>query len=190
MRAEPGPPLEPMRSGSSSSPGGNGNANPAPQRPMWGDRLALAGHILAVIRPDDEGLRLIDVRTGSRSPLHDLNRRGRHLSSVMANPASERLLTIDYPDPARGPRPTPGSMPIGPPPKDETEVILWDLNRIEEPGVTLDKIKVEPLRRSFPPLAAFSPDGKTVAIASNKESSSVASSLGPPRWPSARIAAW
>ena len=165
-RAELGPQPETVRSGSSSSPGGNGNANPAPQRRFWGDRLALAGHILAVIRPDDQGLRLFDVRTGS--PLHDLNRPGRRVSSVMANPVSERLLTIEnVPDPAREPRPTPRSMPVGPPPKDEIEVILWDLNRIEEPVATLDRIKLEPLRR---PLAAFSPDGKTVAIASNKGS--------------------
>ncbi len=149
-KAEPGPQLEPVRSGSSPNPGGNGNANPAPQRRMWGDRLALAGHILAVIRPDDEGLRLFDVRTGS--PLHDLNRPGRRVLSVMANPAGERLLTIENV-------------------RDSThEVILWDLNRIEEPVATLDRIKIEPLRRSFPPLAAFSPDGKTVAIASNKGS--------------------
>ena len=151
-RAELGPQPETVRSGSSSSPGGNGNTNPAPQRRFWGDRdrLALAGHILAVIRPDEEGLRLFDVRTGS--PLHDLNRPGRQVLSVMANPASERLLTIENV-------------------RDSThEVILWDLNRIEEPVATLDRIKIEPLRRSFPTLAAFSPDGKTVAIASNKGS--------------------
>jgi YD repeat-containing protein len=151
-RAELGPQPETVRSGSSSSPGGNGNANPPPQRRFWGDRdrLALAGHILAVIRPDEEGLRLFDVRTGS--PLHDLNRPGRQVLSVLANPASERLLTVENV-------------------RDSThEVILWDLNRIEEPVATLDRIKIEPLRRSFPPLAAFSPDGKTVAIASNKGS--------------------
>ena len=167
-RAEPGPQPETVRSGSSSSPGGNGNANPAPQRRFWGDRdrLALAGHILAVIRPDEEGLRLFDVRTGS--PLHDLNRPGRQVLSVMANPASERLLTIEnVPDPTRRPRPTPRSMPGTPPPEGEIEVILWDLNRIEEPVATLDRMKLEPQRRF---VAAFSPDGKTVAIAPNKGS--------------------
>ena len=51
--------------------------------------------------------------------------------------------------------------------RDEGEVLLWDLNRIEEQPITLDRIKLEPQRRSF---AAFSPDGKTVAIASNKGS--------------------
>ena len=70
----------------------------------------------------------------------------------MANPASERLLTVESV-------------------RDSThEVILWDLNRMEEPVATLDRIKIEPLRRSIPTLAAFSPDGKTVAIASNKGS--------------------
>src|SRR5208283_5393421 len=165
-RAEPGPQLEPVRFGSSPNRGGNGNATPAPQRRLWGDRLALAGHILAVIRPDEEGLRLFDVRTGS--PLHDLNRPGRQVLSVMANPASERLLTIEnVPDPTRRPRPTPRSIPGTPPPEGEIEVILWDLNRIEEPVATLDRMKLEPQRRFA---AAFSPDGKTVAIAPNKGS--------------------
>src|SRR5208337_2790779 len=90
----------------------------------------------------------------------------RQVLSVMANPASERLLTIEnVPDPTRRPRPTPRSMPGTPPP--EIEVILWDLNRIEEPVATLDRMKLEPQRRF---VAAFSPDGKTVAIAPNKGS--------------------
>ena len=68
-------------------------AAPAPGRQprFCRDRLALAGHILAVVRPDNDGIRLFDVRTGSR--LHDLNRPGRRVISVLANPASERLLT-------------------------------------------------------------------------------------------------
>ena len=168
-RVELGPQPETVRSVSSSSPGGNGNANSAPQRRFWGDRdrLALAGHILAVIRPDEEGLRLFDVRTGS--PLHDLNRPGRQVLSVMANPANERLLTIENV-------------------RDSThEVILWDLNRIEEPVATLDRIKIEPPRRSFPTLAAFSPDGKTVAIASNKGSTAT---VAPPTVTVALHSAW
>src|SRR5271157_3495917 len=138
-RAEPGPQPEAARSGSSVNQGGNGNANPAPQRRFWGDRLALAGHILAVIRPDDEGLRLFDVRTGF--PLHDLNRPGRWVLSVMANPASERLLTIEIvPDPTRRPRPTPRSRPGTPPPEGEIAVLLWDLRRSARrdlPGIEL-----------------------------------------------------
>ena len=97
-----------------------------------------------MIRPDEEGLRLFDVRTGS--PLHDLNRPGRRVLSVMANPASERLLTIDVRIQPPG-RPAP--IDVRHPPRDEIEVILWDLNRIEEPVATLDRIKIEPLRRSF-----------------------------------------
>jgi serine/threonine protein kinase/WD40 repeat protein len=165
-RAELGPQPEATRGGSSPSPGGNSNAIPPFQRRFWGDRLALAGHILAVIRPDDEGLRLFDVRTGS--PLHDLNRPGRRVMSVMANPTSERLLTIEnVSDPMRKLPPSPRSMPGLPPLDGQIEVILWNLNRIEEPVAILDRIKIEPQRRSFP-MAAFSPDGKTVAIASNK----------------------
>ncbi len=177
-RSEPGSQMEPARSGSRSSPGGNSNP---PQQGRFGggdrfggDRIALAGHILAVIRPDDEGgVRLFDVRTGS--PLQDLNRPGRRVVRVIANPASEQLLTIDVPDPASRPS-TIRSMAFAAPRRDEmevhrdeTEVLLWDLNRIEEQPVSLDRIKFEPPRRPLV-MVAFSPDGKTVAIASNKGS--------------------
>ncbi len=167
-RAEAGAQAGSSRAGASQSPGGRGSQAPPRQPRFLRDRLALAGHILAVVRPDNDGIRLFDVRTGSR--LHDLTRPGRRVISVLANPASERLLTIENVfDPARGRRPSPSTpRPIpGPPqPEGEIEVVLWDLNRIEEPVATLERIKMEPQRRWFP-VAAFSPDGKTVAIASN-----------------------
>lgn len=158
---------EPGRSsGTTSTQSSGGNANSRPPRGFWGDRLALAGHILAVVRPDDEGLRLFDVRTGS--PLHELRRPGRQVISLMANPSSERLLTIE--GPAMRPRPAPGT----PSRRDETEmrrdefeVVLWDLDRIDEQPIVLDRNRFDFQRRTF---AAFSPDGKTVAIASSRGS--------------------
>ena len=85
----------------------------------------------------------------------------------MANPASERLLTIEAPLPRQ--RPAPGtSPPRSDEPeirRDEIEVVLWDLNRLEEPPIVLDRNRNDFQRRTF---AAFSPDGKTVAIASSR----------------------
>jgi YD repeat-containing protein len=147
-KPETGLSLETGRSGASTAQGAAGNISPPPPRRFGGNRLTLAGHILAVIRPDDESVRLFDVRTGS--PLQDLHRPGRHIISVLANPVCERMLTIESV-------------------RESThEVILWDLNRIDAPVRTLERIKSESQRRAFPPLAAFSPDGKTVAIASNR----------------------
>ena len=165
-RAETGSQAEPARAGTTPSQGGTGTAPPSPPRGgFWGDRLALAGHIMAVARPED-GLRLFDVRTGS--PLHELRRPGRQVLSLMAGPTSERLLTIEAPIPRQ--RPAPGTLPT---PRrnetdirrDEIEVVLWDLNRLEEPPIVLKGFDFQ--RRTF---AAFSPDGKTVAIASSRGS--------------------
>jgi WD40 repeat protein len=140
-----------------SSPGHVGNGSPGGRfRRPGGDRLALAGHNLAAIRPDDHGLRLFDLRTGSL--LHDLDRADRTVLSIMANQASQRLLTVER-----------LSNPTRPPGDGQIEVIVWDLNRIEEQGMILDRITPEPQRRWMPVAAAFGPDGRTVAIASNSK---------------------
>jgi WD40 repeat protein len=168
-RPDLSPPGGLARPTSGQNPGGGSGAFPGrPRRFQWGDRLALAGHILAVIRPDDSGIRLFDVHTGSL--LHDLSRPGRRLMSVIASPSGERLLTIEgVPDPNRkpphGPRPMPGSPPF----EGVIEAILWDPARINEPIATLEGVRPDFPRRWGPPLlAAFSPDGNTVAIASSK----------------------
>ena len=169
-RAEAGSQTETIRTATTSSL--NSIASSGPPRRFWGDRLALAGHILAVVRPDDEGLRLFDMRTGS--PLQELRRPGRQVVSVMANPASERLLTIEGPVPR--PRSTPGTQSrrddLETRREEFVEVMLWDLNRIEEQPISLERLKFEPPRRPLV-MAAFSPDGKTVAIASNKGSAAM-----------------
>jgi serine/threonine protein kinase/WD40 repeat protein len=167
-RAELPVPGEATRAGPGQSPGGAISAVPVrPRRFPGGDRLALSGHILAVIRPDESGLRLFDIH--SSSPLHDLNRPGRRVLSVLASPAGERLLTIEgVPDP--NPKPPPGPRPMpGPPPFEGViEAILWNTTQINEPVATLERIRPDFPRRLGPPLlAAFSPDGSTVAIASS-----------------------
>ncbi len=90
---------------------------------------------------------------------------------MMANPTSERLLTVEtiLETGRRGrgefrSRQGPGQV------EGELEVLLWDLNRMEQPIATLDRIKPDSLRRVFALIAAFSPDGKTVAIAMNRSS--------------------
>ena len=148
------------------------------QRWFMGNRLALAGQILTVIRPADDGLRLFDLRTGS--PLSELDRPGRRIMGVLASPAGERLLTIETASdatrrlpPGQRPLPTPGF----PQQESEIEFVLWDLNQFQEPVAILEKVKLEPMRRSFP-IAAFSPEGKTVAVSSIKNATATVTLYG------------
>ncbi|MGC8642369.1 MAG: protein kinase domain-containing protein [Isosphaeraceae bacterium] len=144
---------------------------PGRMRRFWGPSLALAGQVLAVVRPhaDDDGVQLYDVHTGSL--LRDLERPGRIVFTVMASETGDRLLTIEGISDLKGQspggtRPPGGSLPVD----NVIEVLLWDLKRLDQPIATLDHINIEPRRLPWSPpvLAAFSPDGKTVAIASNK----------------------
>jgi serine/threonine protein kinase/WD40 repeat protein len=147
----------------------NIRSGPARIRPRWGaaERLTLGGTTLAVIRPEDDGLRLFDVRTGSL--LRDLNRPGRIITGLIASPAGDRILTIETILDPRGRPPGPRSVPGVFATEDAIEVLLWDLSRLNEP-IILARIPLETRRPPWLPsaLAAFSPDGKTVAVASTK----------------------
>lgn len=162
-------------SGSSVRPG-TGGASGAPRgewrRVFWGNRLALAGHILVAVRSDERGLRLFDVRTGSL--LRDTIRDGkRRIQGVMAGPECGRLLTIEAvasPAPAVPLVPSGSRGPDFSPWNEEIEVNLWDVNRLEEPLRTLARLKPE--RPTFA-MGTFSPDGKTVAIAFSFRGASV-----------------
>ena len=142
-----------------------GRRRPGGRRPQWdrfGNRLVLAGHILAAIKPDGQGLRLFDIRTGA--PLPDLDRPGRLVVSLVANAESERLLTIEVvvgPLASGTASPRAGADPFRNP---EIEVNLWDVNSREVPIAKLDVPDSDLPRRSMI-MAAFSPDGKTLALA-------------------------
>ena len=56
-------------------------------------RVALAGHYVAVLLPDDSGVRLIDPLSGV--PFRSLPRRGSSVVGVLGDPAGQRLLTIE-----------------------------------------------------------------------------------------------
>lgn len=153
-----------------ANPGGGDKPASNRMRRMWapGDRMALASNLLAVIRPGDDGVRLFNVRTGSL--LHDLDRPGRMVTSVIADQSGERLVTIErIADPKSRAQAGPRS-PGFPLPVDAViEVLLWDCRRLDSP-IRLDQIPVDP-RRPFwlhTAVAAFSPDGKVVAVASIK----------------------
>jgi serine/threonine protein kinase/WD40 repeat protein len=165
-------------SASTTGTGGNNATTNVQRRPprSWNNRLAMAGHVLAVVRPDEEGIRLIDARTGS--PLHDLERPGRSIRGVLANSSSARLITIEEPTSPRGPgrqhERGDGRRPdadAGPPSPPQVEILLWDLNRMEDEPRLLDRVRFEP-KRPLP--VAFSPDGKTIAIGSYRQTTSTA----------------
>ena len=132
----------------------------------------LAGHILAAIKPDDQGLRLFDIRTGT--PLPDLDRPERLVVSLVANAESERLLTIELvigPLASGTASPRTGADPFRNP---EVEVNLWDVNSREVPIAKLEVPESDLPRRSMI-MAAFSPDGKTLALAYSINRSAVVS---------------
>ena len=82
--------------------------------------------------------------SGPAPRLHDLNRPGRQVLRLIANPASEQLLTIDAPGSRQS---KPSTLRRGTSPhhagmkrrfaETRSEVLLWDLNRLEEPPVVL-----------------------------------------------------
>jgi serine/threonine protein kinase/WD40 repeat protein len=175
-RIEPGAQSEAAaRVGPNSNPGGRpGAAGPGGRRPQWdrfGNRLVLAGHILAAIKPESQGVRLFDIRTGA--PLPDLERPGRLVVSLVANAESERLLTIEV---VSGPLANGTASPRAGPDffrNPEIEVNLWDVNSREVPIAKLDVPDSDLPRR--PIMAAFSPDGKTLALAYSVNRSAVVS---------------
>jgi WD40 repeat protein len=125
------------------------------------------------IRPNDYGLRLFDIRTGSL--LRDLERRGRRVLSLVGNSESERLITVEQViDPTRMLTriPTlPGWISLvlatvhePAPPNEDFEVVLWDVNRLDTPIAVLSRFS----QRRGMVMAAFGYDGKTVALAFNR----------------------
>ena len=143
-----------------------------------GRSLTLAGNYVAVLLPDDTGVRLLDALSGS--PLRTLHRPNR-VVGVVGDPASQRLVTIELTEDdamSAAMEPTWDSPEV----HGEYEVNLWDLDRLDKPMATLpwswpsgpprprpgsgSAPRPAPSTHSFwPPLVAISPDGKTVAVA-------------------------
>ena len=136
----------------------------------WGNRLALAGHILVAVRPDDQTLRLFDVRTGSL--LRDMHP-GRAEDSGGHGEPRERA-ALDHRG-GRGPGRGPGRVdatrsPTSPPGAERSRSISGTSTGSMRRSRRLELPKPEGRRPTFA-MAAFSPDGKTVAIALSRGSS-------------------
>jgi serine/threonine protein kinase/WD40 repeat protein len=147
----------------------SGPTSSAPIRPSVGsrERLALAGHAVAVVLPDNHGFRLIDALSGAT--IRTVPRPNFEVRSLIADPGGERLVTIEVEwivdegmlravfEGAPVPE-NPGVRPL-------LHVNLWDLDRLDQPVAELAWPRQAPARGPINPLIAISPDGKVVAIA-------------------------
>jgi len=132
----------------------------------WGNQLTQAGPNLAVIPAGGQSVSLLDAATGAA--VRELRRPGRRVLAVFGEAAGKRLATVET-DPNAGPDwdsypPTPGR-PDPAANRPEFQVLLWDLDRLDEPLATLERVKVESSRRINFPMVAFDHDGKTLALA-------------------------
>lgn len=147
--------------GGSSGGGGFGNLR---HNWWWGNQLTQAGPNLAVIPAGGQSVSLFDAATGAA--VRELSRPGRRVLAVFGEAAGKRLATVET-DPNAGPdwEPSPASpgrsAAVNRP---EFQVLLWDLDRLDEPLATLERVKVESRRINFP-MVAFGHDGKTLALA-------------------------
>jgi WD40 repeat protein len=132
--------------------------------------VAQSGLYVAALLPDDKGLGLIDPLG---APLRIVARADRRVVGVLGDPTGRRLVTIEQVldesiSFAMDAMPGPGAFP------PRWELNLWDPEHLERP-ITLPWSKRGPSAArpggappramySFP-MAAISPDGKTVAVA-------------------------
>jgi len=132
---------------------GPGTAAPGsrrnPPNRLAGQRVAQTGPYVATLLPGDKkGLGLIDLQSLAAPRI--LNRSNRSVTSVLADPAGRRLVTIDEVSPRR----------------IDYEVNLWDADHLDRPIKTLPwRNPSSPVRGPSHPLVAISPDGTTVAVA-------------------------
>ncbi|MGO9466056.1 MAG: WD40 repeat domain-containing serine/threonine protein kinase [Isosphaeraceae bacterium] len=171
-RAEPGQGANSAAGSGANTPrGASGAIPPGPRRPLpWSSqRLALAGHALAVVLPDGKGFRLIDALSGAT--LRTVLRPGSELLGLVADPGGERLVTIEsfvvidenvllaLVDGA--PLSALPGIHVG----YQYHVNLWDLDHLDQPVARLPWSRPGPSPRPSFPLVAISPDGKIVAVA-------------------------
>ena len=121
--------------------------------------------------PDDKGVGLIELLSGT--PLRILERPERSIISVIGEPTGRRFVTVErsQEDPA-----VQSVLEFGqdaPPPRFDFQIYVWNPEQLDRPIaklpwrlVTDDRGAGLPRRGGEPPpLAAISPDGKTVAVA-------------------------
>ncbi len=181
-------------SGSYSTPGragvttgANAAAPSATARHFHYPRVALAGHNVAVLMPDDSGVRLIDPLSGA--PFRSLPRRGSSVIGVLGDPGGQRLLTIEMVSDDTISAELDGLADWDPSEfHGRYQVNLWDPDRLDAPIRELNWLpNLRDQRPGSPgppprssggsgsgpqsaspsiwPLVAISPDGKTVAVA-------------------------
>lgn len=154
-KAAPGPP----RGGAF---GGLGNLR---HNWFWGNQLTRAGSNLAVIPESGRSVSLLDATTGAS--VRELDRPGRRVLAVFGEAAGKRLATLETDLAAGGDwdafPPSPGrSAPSANRP--EFQILLWDLDQLDAPLATLERVKMESRRLNLP-MVAFSADGKAMALA-------------------------
>lgn len=191
-RNEPGPvagtsSAADSSTGRGSTSGTGATASSAAARHFHYPRVALAGHNVAVLMPDDSGVRLIDPLSGTA--FRSLPRRGSSVVGLLGDPGGQRLLTIEM-----VPDDTISAELDGLADWDPAEfhgkyqVNLWDPDRLDAPIRELGWLpslrEQRPTSPGSPPrsgggpgsgspavspsvwpLVAISPDAKTVAVA-------------------------
>lgn len=141
--------IRPGPGGGPGGPPGRSNLLGPPRQ-----RIAQVGPYIATVLPDDRGLGIVDLLSGS--PLRVLDRPDRTILGVLGESTGHRLVTIetDSADKPRGPEV----------PFRDFYVYLWDADNLVQPIASLP-CPVGPGRGGGFPLVALSPDGRTVAVA-------------------------
>jgi WD40 repeat protein len=120
------------------------------------------------VLPDDKGLGLLDLLSGS--PLRVLERPDRLIVGVLGEPTGRRLVTVELVADSSAQQ----RFGTGQNRRDVPflfQVVLWDADNLSQPIATLDwrvGPEVTVRRGDAFPLVAISPDGKTVAVAAHR----------------------
>ena len=152
-----------------SAPGGAGPPGRSSLSWLFRQRLAQIGPYLATLLPEDRGLGLIDLLSGS--PLRVLDRPDHSILGVLGESTGRRLLTIEL-TPVQDEAMVqslldrfPGQ---DPPNLREIQVYLWDPDHLERPIARLPWRIGPAVRGEAYPLVAISPDGKNIAVAQHR----------------------
>ncbi len=137
---------------------------------LFRQRLAQIGPYVATLLPEDKGLGLIDLLSGT--PLRVLDRPDHTMLGILGESTGRRLVTIELvqvQDDAMAQSLLdrfPGL--DAPNTRSEVHVNLWDPDHLDRPIAKLPWRVGPPVRGESYPLVAISPDGKNVAVASHR----------------------